>query len=98
MFKIVNKPKSPKTVWDADKKKPLLTFNNGVFETEDAYIAEKAKKLGYDVTGEEAKKSDEKKKSGKGNKKDSTETPDESKTTEEPETAETSDDSEKSAE
>ena len=93
MFTIKNKAKSPKTVWDAENKKPLLTFKNGVFETEDEAIAEKAKALGYEVTGEA-------KKSGKGKKKDSTGTPETPEgTPETPEgTPETPDDSGNSAE
>ena len=49
MFTIKNKPKSGKMIWDAEKGKPLLKFEENRFETEDAYIAEKAKALGYEV-------------------------------------------------
>lgn len=56
MFTIKNKAKSPKMIWDAENKKPLLVFKDGVFETEDETIANKAKALGYEVTGEAKKK------------------------------------------
>ena len=49
MYIVKNKAKSPKTVWDKKDNKPLLTFKGGLFETEDKAIADKAKKLGYEV-------------------------------------------------
>jgi hypothetical protein len=49
MYIVKNKAKSPKTVWDKKENKPLLTFKGGLFETEDKTIADKAKKLGYEV-------------------------------------------------
>lgn len=51
MYTIKNKPKSGKTVWDPEKGKELLKFKDGRFETEDVYVAEKAKELGYEVEG-----------------------------------------------
>ena len=52
MYRIINKPKSPKMVWDAKKGEPLLTFKGGSFNTEDKTIAEKAKSLGFEVVEE----------------------------------------------
>lgn len=65
MFVIKNKPKSPKIVWDAQKNKPLFTFDGGLFATEDAYIAERAKKLGYEVEAEQTKEAEPKATKGK---------------------------------
>ena len=49
MYIVKNKAKSPKIVWDGKANKPLLKFEGGLFETEDKTIADKAKKLGYEV-------------------------------------------------
>ena len=57
MLTIKNKPKSPKTIWDAEKGQPLLVFKDGCFTTNDSEIAKKAKELGYEVTGKVSKQS-----------------------------------------
>lgn len=48
---IHNKLGGSNIVWDAESDAPLLIFKGGVFETDDSKVAEKAKKLGYDVDG-----------------------------------------------
>ena len=53
MFTIRNKPLSPRMLWDKDENKPLLTFEGGLFVTPDKKIADKAKKLGYEVEAPE---------------------------------------------
>ena len=53
MFTVKKKPKTPNIIWDAENNKlPLCKFVKGVFETNDATVAEKLKGMGYEVTGE----------------------------------------------
>lgn len=53
MFTVKKKPNTPNIIWDAEsKKRPLCKFVKGVFETNDAAVAEKLKGMGYEVTGE----------------------------------------------
>jgi hypothetical protein len=52
MFIIKKKPNTPNMVWDTEKNKPLCKFVVGLFETNDTYIAEKLKTMGYEVTGD----------------------------------------------
>ena len=39
-------------VWDAEHNAPLFTFENGIFQTKDKEIAEKAKKAGFILINE----------------------------------------------
>lgn len=52
MFRVTKKPKTPNMVWDSDNNRPLCKFVKGIFETNDADIAEKLKAAGHTVTGE----------------------------------------------
>ena len=47
MFKI----KGNGVVWDVKAEKPLIRFENGEAETADAEVAERLKKLGFEVSG-----------------------------------------------
>lgn len=47
MFKI----KGNGVVWDVKAGKPLIRFENGEAETADAEVAERLKKLGFEVSG-----------------------------------------------
>lgn len=43
-------------VWDAEAGKPLIRFKDGEAKTDSKAIADRLKKLGYDVSGSEPKK------------------------------------------
>lgn len=67
MFTITDKknPKKHGLIWDAKSKQPLIKFVKGQAATEDKAVAEKLKKMGYEVTENEPTKND-----GNGNNQD----------------------------
>lgn len=50
MFVITGKKNG--VVWDGENNRPLATFKDGVFRTEDQSVAEKLKALGFAVEGD----------------------------------------------
>lgn len=58
MFTVTKKPLTPNTLWDAAKSEPLCKFVKGVLKTNDTDLVEKLKGMGYEVTGEANKESD----------------------------------------
>ena len=54
MFRIIKKPGTPNTIWDAERYCALCTFKNGVLETNNERVVEKLKEMGYEVTKIEA--------------------------------------------
>lgn len=43
MFKVTKKPKTPNMIWDSEKNCLLCKFVKGIFETDDAGVADKLK-------------------------------------------------------
>ena len=50
MFKVTKKPKTPNILWDSEKNCLLCKFVNGIFETDDAGVADKLESMGHTVT------------------------------------------------
>lgn len=50
MFRVTKKPKTPNMVWDSEKNCLLCKFVKGIFETDDAGVADKLESMGHTVT------------------------------------------------
>lgn len=50
MFKVTKKPKTPNMIWDASNNRPLYKSAKGIFETDDAGVADKLESMGHTVT------------------------------------------------
>ena len=50
MFKVTKKPKTPNMIWDSEKNCLLCKFVKGIFETDDAGVADKLESMGHTVT------------------------------------------------
>lgn len=46
MFKVSKKPKTPNMIWDSEKNCLLCKFVKGIFETDDAGVADKLESMG----------------------------------------------------
>lgn len=50
MFKVSKKPKTPNMIWDSEKNCLLCKFVKGIFETDDAGVADKLETMWHTVT------------------------------------------------